>query len=135
VHAGGEFKKECLEKYNEEVLTAFLDSFEFLPLATVIGHQYFVVHGGPLVEKDFTLADIQVLQRPSDESDLRMQLLWNDPVIPEENSKTPHGGGKLFLPGVVDAFLTNEGLLMVIRSHEFTAKLTEGHNRWQMPHS
>ena len=130
-HVGKDFKKEFLEKYDQEVFKAFSNSFRFLPLAAVIGRQYFVVHGGPLVDRDFAIDDIRALQRPGGESDLTTQLLWNDPVMhpvmPEEKSKTPRGGGKLFGSSVVDAFLMKEGLSMIIRSHEFTSKLAEGH--------
>jgi serine/threonine-protein phosphatase 5 len=104
-HVGEEFKKECLEKYDQELFDAFLDSFHALPMATVIAQRYFVVHGGPQVDTDFALDDVRALPRSNDESDLRIQLLWNDPIMPEEKSKTPRGGGKLFDPTVVNAFL------------------------------
>jgi serine/threonine-protein phosphatase 5 len=113
-YVGEDFKKECLEKYDEDVFKAFSNSFWFLPLAAVIGRQYFVVHGGPSVDRDFAIDDIRALRRPGGESDLTTQLLWNDPVMPEEKSKTTRGGGKLFGPSVVDAFLMKEGLSMII---------------------
>lgn len=127
VHVGGEFRKECLEKYDQELFDAFSDSFHALPIATVIAKRYFVVHGGPSVDMDFALDDIRALSRSNDESDLKIQLLWNDPVLPQEKSKTPRGGGQLFDSSVVEAFLKKEGLSMIIRSHEFTARMAEGH--------
>lgn len=129
VHVGGEFKKECLEKYDQEIYEAFLESFRFLPLAATIERRYFVVHGGPSIDRGFALDDVRTLQRTDDKSDLSTQLLWNDPVMPEEKLKTPRGGGKLFAPSIVDAFLKKEGLSMIIRSHEFTAKLADGHKK------
>jgi serine/threonine-protein phosphatase 5 len=67
-----EFRKECLEKYDQELFDAFLDSFYALPIATVIAQRYFVVHGSPPVDTDFTLDDIRALLRSNDESDLRI---------------------------------------------------------------
>jgi serine/threonine-protein phosphatase 5 len=128
-HVGDEFKKECVDKYGGElghtVLATFLSSFQCLPLATVIGQKYLVVHGGPSVDPDFTLDNIRALKIPGDESDLKTQLLWNDPVKPEETSKSSRGGGKLFKPNVVDDFLKKEGLSWIIRSHE--SRMADGH--------
>jgi diadenosine tetraphosphatase ApaH/serine/threonine PP2A family protein phosphatase len=77
---------------------AFSNSFQVLPLAAVIGRQYFVVHGGPLVDRDFAIDDIRALRRPGSGSDLTTQLLWNDPVMPGEKSKTPRGGCTVYWP-------------------------------------
>lgn len=124
---GNEFKNECLRKYDQEVFDAFSNSFDFLPLAAVINQRYFVVHGGPSVDRNFTTDDIRALRRPCNEDGLLLQLLWNDPVMPEEKSKTSRGGGALFDCSVVDTFLDKEGFSLIIRSHEFTPKMADGH--------
>ncbi|KAH8591834.1 Metallo-dependent phosphatase-like protein [Bisporella sp. PMI_857] len=128
---GEEFRRECLEKYDQGLFDAFLHSFQHLPLATVIANKYFVVHGGPSVDPGFALDNILVLPRSDEENDLRIQLLWNDPVMPKEESnekpKTPRGGGQLFNQTVVNAFLERERLSTIIRSHEFTMSMEEGY--------
>jgi serine/threonine-protein phosphatase 2B catalytic subunit len=40
------FKEEVLHKFDEEVFTAFMDSFDCLPLACIINERFLAVHAG-----------------------------------------------------------------------------------------
>lgn len=40
------FRAECLAKYDQQIYSLFMDSFDLLPLACVVNAKYFAVHGG-----------------------------------------------------------------------------------------
>jgi diadenosine tetraphosphatase ApaH/serine/threonine PP2A family protein phosphatase len=40
------FRSECCFKYSQEVYELMMDTFNLLPLACVVNHSYFCVHGG-----------------------------------------------------------------------------------------
>jgi serine/threonine-protein phosphatase 2B catalytic subunit len=83
------FKRECFVKYDEEVYDAFMDCFDFLPIAAKVhtnNGTYFACHGGisPTLQN---VDDIHKLNRfiePPGEGIL-CDLLWSDPV-PEDDT-------------------------------------------------
>jgi len=83
------FKRECFVKYDEEVYDAFMECFDFLPIAARLHTQdgvYFACHGG-LSPHLNSLEDITRITRsiePPAEGIL-CDLLWSDPV-PEDDT-------------------------------------------------
>eukprot|EP00903_Cladosiphon_okamuranus_P008563 g8217.t1 len=140
------FQKECLNKYNDVVFSMFCEMFRHLPVCSVIHNKVLVIHGGLFHREGVTLADIEQVERldyvvparteeerqeevdlPEAErrqKDLRKIMhcaLWSDPDLspslpnPQPN---PRGAGVLFGPDSTRSFLDENGLDMVVRSHE-----------------
>jgi serine/threonine-protein phosphatase 2B catalytic subunit len=40
------FRSECCLKYSQDVYDLMMDAFNLLPIACVVNHSYFCVHGG-----------------------------------------------------------------------------------------
>jgi serine/threonine-protein phosphatase 5 len=100
----------------------FSESFSALPLATLIGKKYLVLHGGLFSDDKITLDDIRKLnrhnQRQPGQSGLMMEMLWTDPQTEPGRGPSKRGVGMQFGPDVTKRFCENNGLTAVIRSHE-----------------
>ncbi|KUL88118.1 hypothetical protein ZTR_04010 [Talaromyces verruculosus] len=116
------FEGECKAKYNEHVFKVFSESFSALPLATLVGSKYFVLHGGLFSDDNTTLDDIRKLnrhnQRQPGQSGLMMEMLWTDPQPTPGRGPSKRGVGLQFGPDVTKRFCERNGLEAVIRSHE-----------------
>lgn len=116
------FEGECKAKYNERVFKLFSESFSALPLATLIGDKYFVLHGGLFSDDDTSLDDIRKLNRHSQrqpgQSGLMMEMLWTDPQTAPGRGPSKRGVGLQFGPDVTKRFCEKNGLEAIIRSHE-----------------
>ncbi|KAF2097030.1 protein phosphatase 5 [Rhizodiscina lignyota] len=116
------FEGECRAKYNDRVFKLFSESFSALPLATLIGKKYFVLHGGLFSDDDITLEDIRKLnrhkQRQPGQSGLMMEMLWTDPQTENGRGPSKRGVGLQFGPDVTKRFCEKNGLEAIIRSHE-----------------
>jgi len=116
------FEGECKAKYNETVFKVFSESFSALPLATLVGDKYLVLHGGLFSDDKITLDDIRKLnrhtQRQPGQSGLMMEMLWTDPQPNPGRGPSKRGVGLQFGPDVTKRFCKNNGLEAVIRSHE-----------------
>ncbi|CRG88655.1 protein phosphatase 5 [Talaromyces islandicus] len=116
------FEGECKAKYNERVFKVFSESFSALPLATLVGEKYFVLHGGLFSDDDISLDDIRKLnrhnQRQPGQSGLMMEMLWTDPQPAPGRGPSKRGVGLQFGPDVTKRFCEKNGLEAVIRSHE-----------------
>lgn len=117
------FSGECKSKYlSDNVFKAFSESFSLLPLATLIGDKFFVVHGGLFSNDDVTLDDIRAFDRfkhkqPAHEG-IMMEMLWTDPQPMPGRAPSKRGIGLQFGPDVTAKFCEKNGLAAVIRSHE-----------------
>lgn len=117
------FEGECKSKYtSDSVFSLFSESFSALPLATLIGEKFLVVHGGLFSNDDVTLDDIRKVNRfaekqPGQEG-LMMEMLWTDPQDEAGRGPSKRGVGIQFGPDVTDSFCKKNGLEAVIRSHE-----------------
>jgi serine/threonine-protein phosphatase 5 len=93
-----------------------------LPLATLIGKKYLVLHGGLFSDDSVTLNDIRKLnrhnQRQPGQAGLMMEMLWTDPQEEEGRGPSKRGVGMQFGPDVTARFCEKNGLEAVIRSHE-----------------
>ena len=116
------FEGECKAKYNERVFKLFSESFSALPLATLIGDKFFVLHGGLFSDDDTSLDDIRKLNRHSQrqpgQSGLMMEMLWTDPQTEPGRGPSKRGVGLQFGPDVTKRFCEKNGLEAIIRSHE-----------------
>ncbi|KAI1820608.1 protein phosphatase 5 [Xylaria intraflava] len=116
------FEGECKAKYNERVFKLFSESFSALPLATLIGSKYLVLHGGLFSDDNVTLDDIRKLnrhnQRQPGQSGLMMEMLWTDPQTAPGRGPSKRGVGIQFGPDVTKRFCEKNGLDAIIRSHE-----------------
>jgi serine/threonine-protein phosphatase 5 len=75
------FEGEVKTKYDDKIFELFLEVFSYLPLATVIGKQVFVAHGGISTNEEVMLDDIRKIKRGIEppETSLMSDLLWSDP--------------------------------------------------------
>jgi serine/threonine-protein phosphatase 5 len=104
------------------IFKLFSESFSALPLATLIGSKYLVLHGGLFSDDKVTLDDIRKLnrhaQRQPGQAGLMMEMLWTDPQDEPGRGPSKRGVGMQFGPDVTKRFCENNGLEAVIRSHE-----------------
>jgi serine/threonine-protein phosphatase 5 len=116
------FEGECKAKYSEKVFKLFSETFSALPLATLIGKKYFVLHGGLFSDDKTSLDDIRKLNRHSQkqpgQQGLMMEMLWTDPQTAPGRGPSKRGVGLQFGPDVTKRFCEANGLEAVIRSHE-----------------
>mmetsp|Transcript_12425 Transcript_12425/g.29268 ORF Transcript_12425/g.29268 Transcript_12425/m.29268 type:complete len:430 (-) Transcript_12425:87-1376(-) len=129
------FEKACTEKLGpdkgREAFACITWSFEYLPLATVIGESILVVHGG-IGSGDWTIQQLLKVARPLKHHDLSANkwiynLLWSDPVDEDQADgfgvhDSPRDNHKhlvmTFGLDVSQEFLKKNGLGMIVRSHE-----------------
>jgi serine/threonine-protein phosphatase 5 len=116
------FEGECVAKYNKRTYALFAESFALLPLATLIGSKFLVLHGGLFSDDDVTLDDIRKVnrkkQRQPGQSGLMMEMLWTDPQTEPGRGPSKRGVGMQFGPDVTKRFCEKNGLEAIIRSHE-----------------
>jgi serine/threonine-protein phosphatase 5 len=100
----------------------FSETFSALPLATLVGNKYLVLHGGLFSKDGVTLDDIRKIDRharrqPANEG-LVNEMLWTDPQPNPGRGPSKRGVGLQFGPDITKAFCDANGLDAVIRSHE-----------------
>ncbi|KAK4518907.1 mitochondrial acyl carrier protein [Mucor velutinosus] len=125
---GNHESHECLAKYqNSRVWEWCCTVFDYLPLAAVIDGSVFCVHGGlspelPSIDSIRTLFRMQELPQSGGHCD----LLWSDPETQVDAwAISPRGGGYLFGPLPTTAFCHNNGIDLIVRSHQL---VDEGYN-------
>lgn len=100
----------------------FSESFSALPLATLVGKKYLVLHGGLFSDDNVTLDDIRKLnrhnQRQPGQAGLMMEMLWTDPQDEQGRGPSKRGVGMQFGPDITKRFCEKNGLEAIIRSHE-----------------
>ncbi|KAK9663912.1 hypothetical protein RND81_14G005800, partial [Saponaria officinalis] len=114
------FECEIESKLNSTFISLFAQVFCCLPLAHVINNKVFVTHGGLFSEDGVKLSDIRGLDRfrePPDEG-VMCELLWSDPHPGLGRGPSPRGVGVAFGSDVTKRFLEDNGLELIVRSHE-----------------
>ncbi|CAM1319830.1 PPEF1 (predicted) [Pycnogonum litorale] len=129
------FIKEISKKYSRYATVIFAmiqEVYSWLPLATIVDNEVFIVHGGISDRIDLnTLSTlprnklVSLLRRPHKEEvndnewSQAVDLLWSDPR-PQNGSRDNsfRGGGSYFGPDVTERFLKKSNLSRIIRSHE-----------------
>ncbi|KAK9451991.1 Metallo-dependent phosphatase-like protein [Limtongia smithiae] len=116
------FEGECKAKYSEKIFKVFSESFSTMPLATLIGNNYFVLHGGLFSDDNITLDDVRKFNRFSQkqpgQSGIMMEMLWTDPQPEPGRGPSKRGIGLQFGPDITKRFCEKNKLMAVIRSHE-----------------
>jgi len=114
------FEGEVKAKYDDKIFDLFLEVFQYLPLAATVGEKVFVTHGGLPVKPGVTLDDIRNIKRGCEppESGLMSDLLWSDPQPFPGKAPSKRGVGYSFGPDITEAFLTENNLSLLVRSHE-----------------
>jgi serine/threonine-protein phosphatase 5 len=114
------FEGEVKAKYDDKIFQLFLEVFEWLPLAMVIGKKVFITHGGLPVDPDVTLDDIRNIKRGMEppEKGLMSDLLWSDPQPFPGKAPSKRGVGFAFGPDITASFLERNNLTLLVRSHE-----------------
>ena len=114
------FDGEARAKYGDLAADLFARVFQYLPLAAVLEEKVMVVHGGLFSRDGVKLDDIRAVDRvgePADEG-IMCEALWSDPQEMPGRSPSKRGVGVAFGPDVTNEFLSNNGLSMLVRSHE-----------------
>lgn len=114
------FYAEVDRKYDGSLFYHFHTVFKQLPLASVIGSKVFCVHGGispklPLLTEFEKMAKPEEIDAPS----LFLDLVWSDPMdIEPPFAPNDRGCGQFYGQKALDKFLDNNGLQLLLRSHE-----------------
>ena len=114
------FYDECKRKYNVKLWRTFVDTFNALPVAGLVGEKILCMHGGlsPDLEK---ISQIETVERPSKipESGIMCDLLWADPEKDmngwDENDR---GISYIFGADVVKNFVKRNNIDLVCRAHQ-----------------
>lgn len=125
------FEAEVLKKYDNDLFELFTHMFACLPMATLVGDEVFVVHGG-LSWKDFTLKGLDQLNRfliIPEKNSIFNDMLWSDPSDRSGKHESRRGAGCQFGGDVTAKFLRENGLSRIIRSHECVDGIENWFNR------
>ncbi|XP_078429248.1 protein phosphatase 5.2 [Wolffia australiana] len=114
------FEGEVRSKLSDTFVELFAEVFCCLPLAHVINHKVFIVHGGLFSVDGVKLSDIRNIDRfrePPEEG-LMCEVLWSDPQPLPGRGPSKRGVGLSFGGDVTKRFLEDNNLELVVRSHE-----------------
>jgi serine/threonine-protein phosphatase PP1 catalytic subunit len=113
------FYDECKRRCNIKIWKTFIDTFNCLPIASIVAGKIFCVHGGlsPSLQH---MDDIRGIARPTDVPDygLLNDLLWSDPADMEEDwEPNERGVSYCFGKKVIMDFLQRHDFDLVCRAH------------------
>jgi serine/threonine-protein phosphatase PP1 catalytic subunit len=114
------FYDECKRRFSVKLWKVFVDVFNCLPPAAVIGSKILCCHGGPSPEME-SLEDIRKIQRPVDVPafGLLCDLLWADPEQDLRGwRESTRGVSWIFGPDVVHKFCDAFGIDLIVRAHQ-----------------
>ena len=91
-----------------------------LPLCHVINSKVMVTHGGLFSKDGVKLDDIRNTYRKREPTDsgIMCEALWSDPSDQDGRHTSKRGVAIMFGPDVAEKFLTENGLELLVRSHE-----------------
>ncbi|KAL1957620.1 hypothetical protein VTO42DRAFT_5731 [Malbranchea cinnamomea] len=113
------FYDECKRRCNIKIWKTFVDTFNCLPIASIVAGKIFCVHGG-LSPSLSHMDDIRGIVRPTDVPDygLLNDLLWSDPAEMEEDwEPNERGVSYCFGKKVILDFLQRHDFDLVCRAH------------------
>jgi serine/threonine-protein phosphatase PP1 catalytic subunit len=113
------FYDECKRRCNIKIWKTFIDTFNCLPIASIVAEKIFCVHGG-LSPSLNTMDDIRNIARPTDVPDygLLNDLLWSDPADMDQDwESNERGVSYCFGKKVIVNFLAANDFDLVCRAH------------------
>lgn len=113
------FYDECKRRCNIKVWKSFIDTFNCMPIASIVADKIFCVHGG-LSPSLSHMDDIRNIARPTDVPDygLLNDLLWSDPADMEQDwESNERGVSYCFGKKVIIDFLARHDFDLVCRAH------------------
>lgn len=113
------FYDECKRRCNIKVWKSFIDTFNTMPIASIVADKIFCVHGG-LSPSLSHMDDIRNIARPTDVPDygLLNDLLWSDPADMEQDwESNERGVSYCFGKKVIIDFLARHDFDLVCRAH------------------
>lgn len=113
------FYDECKRRCNVKVWKTFIDTFNVLPIASIVAGKIFCVHGG-LSPSLSHMDDIRNIARPTDVPDygLLNDLLWSDPADMDADwEANERGVSYCFSKKVIMEFLQKHDFDLVCRAH------------------
>lgn len=113
------FYDECKRRCNIKIWKTFVDTFNCLPIASIVAGKIFCVHGG-LSPSLTHMDDIRQIARPTDVPDygLLNDLLWSDPADMDTDwEANERGVSYCFGKKVIVDFLQHHDLDLVCRAH------------------
>ncbi|KAK4216030.1 Serine/threonine-protein phosphatase PP-Z [Rhypophila decipiens] len=113
------FYDECKRRCNVKIWKTFIDTFNCLPIASIVAGKIFCVHGG-LSPALSHMDDIRNIARPTDVPDygLLNDLLWSDPADMEQDwEANERGVSYCFGKKVITDFLATHDFDLVCRAH------------------
>ncbi|TKX21020.1 serine/threonine-protein phosphatase-2 [Elsinoe australis] len=113
------FYDECKRRCNVKIWKTFVDTFNCLPIASIVAGKIFCVHGG-LSPSLSHMDDIRQIARPTDVPDygLLNDLLWSDPADMESDwEANERGVSYCFSKKVIMEFLQKHDFDLVCRAH------------------
>eukprot|EP00760_Papus_ankaliazontas_P010651 PhM_4_TR14397/c0_g1_i1/m.10210/K06269/PPP1C; serine/threonine-protein phosphatase PP1 catalytic subunit len=114
------FYDECKRRYNIKLWKTFTDTFNCLPVASIIDDKIFCMHGG-LSPELHSMDQVRKIVRPCDVADtgLICDLLWADP---EEGisgwGENDRGVSFTFGADTVEKFLRKHDFDLICRAHQ-----------------
>jgi len=114
------FDGEVKAKYDDTILDLFTEVFRLLPLCATINKKVVIMHGGLFQEEGVKLEQIKKISRNCEppDSGLMSDILWSDPQPFPGRGPSKRGVGLAFGPDVTAKFLEDNGLELLVRSHE-----------------
>lgn len=114
------FYDECKRRYSVKLWKAFVDCYDCMPVAAIVGDRIFCVHGG--LSPDLkNLDDIRRLHRPTEvpSEGLLCDLLWSDPDEATSSwAANDRGVSYTFGCNVVESFLMQYNFNLIVRAHQ-----------------
>ncbi|KAI8077750.1 Metallo-dependent phosphatase-like protein [Halteromyces radiatus] len=113
------FYDECKRRLSVKMWRLFVDVFNVLPIAALVGDKIFCVHGG-LSPSLTSMDDIRRIERPVDipEYGLLNDLLWSDPTDETPDwQDSDRGVSYCFGHKAIDEFLATFDLDLICRAH------------------
>lgn len=114
------FYDECKRRANIKTWKAFVNAFNTMPVAAVVGERILCIHGG-LSPHLRNFDQIRTLKRPMDIPDegLVCDLLWSDPDGSVQGwSENYRGVSYVFGHDVISTFQRAFGIDLICRAHQ-----------------